>query len=251
MSKKIQIVNVTKKKNKFIVSTNEKEYTFCEDTIIKYYIFKGKEFTEEEFDEALKAEKENSYLNQALNFISFQTRSIREIVDYLKSKDATKEQSEYVITKLIELGYLDDEVFSKNMLDSIMLKKKGPMVLLEKLKAKGVDEGIIKNALSLYTIDLEEEILNDIIKSLVKKNNDQPKQKQKQIIYTKLLRDGFTSSLVSRLVDKIEFVDESEETLIKNIEKLKRKYPLKEDKNKIVASLLSKGYEYRKIQEKL
>lgn len=251
MSKKIQIVNVTKKKNKFIVSTNEKEYTFCEDTIIKYYIFKDKQFTEEEFEEALKAEKENSYLNQALNFISFKTRSIKEIVDYLKSKDASREQSEYVITKLIELGYLDDEIFSKNMLDSIMLNKKGPMVLLEKLKSKGVDEEIIKNTLSLYTIDLEEEILDDLIKSLVKKNNDQPKQKQKQIIYNKLLRDGFTSSLVYRLVDKIEFVDESEATLIKDIEKLKRKYPLKEDRNKIVVSLLSKGYEYRKIQEKI
>ena len=68
-------------------SEYEKEYVLLEDTIIKYMVFKDKEFTCEEFDEILVSEANFNALNSALNFISYQLRSEKEVINHLKKKE--------------------------------------------------------------------------------------------------------------------------------------------------------------------
>ena len=62
-----------------------------EDTIIKYMVFKDKEFTCEEFDEILVSEANFNALNSALNFISYQLRSEKEVINHLKKKEIKSE----------------------------------------------------------------------------------------------------------------------------------------------------------------
>ena len=68
----IEILKVTKDKKKFIVLTNNGEYKFDEETIIKHLILKGKTFSDDEFEEILKTEEISKLFNKALNYISYQ-----------------------------------------------------------------------------------------------------------------------------------------------------------------------------------
>ena len=250
MLKKIEIISLKKNKNKFTVMTSEGEYSFCEDTILKYYLFKGKSFSEEEFQEILENEQENELFTKTLNFISYQMRSSKEIDEYLKKYQATEIQREKIVFRLTNLGYLNDEAYARNMLDSVCLKKKGPLYLKQKLKEKGIDEAIISDALRNYSKDSQQKLIVEIVSREGQKKTHLPPKKQKQNLYEKLLRDGFESDLIGQVLSQATFVDESEATLAKEISRLRVKYRNADKKSvtmKIVANLIGKGYEYSNI----
>lgn len=257
MLKKIEILSLSKNsknKNKFKVTTSEGEYSFCEDTILKHYIFKGKEFSEEEFQTILESEQNNLLFNKALNFLSYQIRSSKEIEEYLKKHQATQMQQEQILSRLINLGYINDEAYATNMFDSICLKKKGPLYLEQKLKEKKIAEVIITKALQEYSEDLEQETALEIAKNQLQKKTHLPEKKQKQNIYEKLLRDGFHTNVISSVLSRVTFTDDSEETLEKEISRLQSKYQDLDEKvmnMKIITNLMTKGYEYSSIVRKL
>ena len=254
MLKKIEIISLAKNKNKFKVITSEGEYSFCEDTILNYYILKGKIFSEEEFTKILDSEQDNNLFNKTLNFISYQIRSSKEIGEYLKKHQATAAQCELIINRLTSLGYLNDDAYALNMLDSICLKKKGPLFLVQKLKEKGIAETIITKVLQSYPIDVQQELALEIAKNQLQKKNYLPAKKQKQNLYEKLLRDGFGGDVISMVLSQVEFIDDSEETLVKEITRLQIKYRNIDEKivdMKIVANLMGKGYEYSSIIKKI
>ena len=81
-----------------------------------------------------------------------------------------------------------------------------------------------------------------------------PITKQKTKVYSKLISSGFTSEVATSVISKCEFVDESDEELEKDLRKYLRKYfdselSLKEKKNKIITSLMNKGYNYKNINK--
>ena len=57
MSQKIKVLSVKKKRKKYKVETNLDSHTLEEDIIIKYNIFKDKEFEEKEFKKILEENK--------------------------------------------------------------------------------------------------------------------------------------------------------------------------------------------------
>lgn len=250
MQKKIEILSLAKNRKKFKVTTSEGEYTFCEDTILKHYVFKGKIFNEEEFAEILNSELDNTLFNKALNYLSYQIRSTKEVSQYLQKHQATISQSESIMARLADLGYLNDFSFAVNMQDSVCLRKKGPQVLKLKLKEKGISEDIIVKVLDSYSREMQEEIVAGIIANLVKRNNHLPARKQKQNLYDKLQRDGFNRDVINEQLSQVEFTDDSDQTLSKEIVRLQIKYRDNDPKvidMKIIANLMNKGYEYSDI----
>ena len=63
---------------------------------------------------------------------------------------------------------------------------------------------------------------------------------------------GFDSSLSQLVLSRLEYEDDSSETLKKDFEKLKAKYGFNKDyetEQKIKASLIRKGYNYKDIEK--
>lgn len=250
----VEILKVTKDKKKFIVLTNNGEYKFDEETIINHLVLKGKTFTDDEFEEIIKSEEKNQLFNKTLNFISYQMRSEYEIFSYLKEKDASYEQIDNIIEKLKSFGYINDNELANSLLDSLIRSKKGPKVLANKLQEKKIDEKIIQDTISKYSYDIEFDVASCLVESLKNKKSDYPINKQKQHLYEKLIRDGFSSEIVNTMINNVEFIDNSNETLEKEIEKLEYKYrdlDLKTKKTKMINSLLTKGYDYSNIIKKI
>lgn len=244
----------TKKNKKILVETSIGEYKLSEDTIIKFLVLKGKTFTLDEFNKIIDSEKTNDLFNKVLNYISYQMRSEYEIEKYLLDKDASSEEIVAIIEKLKEFGYLNDEELANYVFDLVVRNQKGPKVLENKLQEKRINSLIIKEYLEKYTYSLEYEVISSSLEKIKNRKSDEPIKKQKQSIYNKLLRDGFSSNVINNIISELKLIDNSSENLEKEIEKLLYKYrslEKKEQKQKMIRSLINKGYEYSEIIKKL
>ncbi len=250
----IEIIHLEKlkQKGKYKIKTNLEEYILDEDTIVKHRILKGSIFNEKEFEEILKDVEINSLFLKAITYLTYGPRSIFEMKEYLKKEVQKEEELEKVIQKLLDLGYLNDEQLAFNIFEHYKENKKGPKWIEQKLLQKKIQNKWIQHAKETY---LEEEELQNMEYLFHKTNHqEKPVLKQKQMLTQKLLRDGYTPSLVHHFVDQCTFEDHSQKQLQKDFEKIKQKIEQKsltqeEKKKKIMTSLMTKGYSYKDILE--
>ena len=258
--KEIKILGLEKKQRskKYKLITSEDEYVISEDMIIKYQLFKEKTFTEKEFKLVIEDILEDEYFNKVINLLSISLKSEYEIIQYIhtneiKNKTFLKEkQVKNIIEKLKQFNYIDDNKLAINLIDYYIRNNKGPLYIKQKLKEKKIDESIINSSLLGYTSDIEEEIIVKIIKK--ENNKNLPVKKFKLNLSNKLLRNGFSSSLVYKLVDKLEVEDNSslliEKDYLKALNKVSKKDKTESEKKQLIINyLLSKGYEYRLIKD--
>lgn len=257
---KILSIEKNKKSKKYKVITDDLDYTVSEDMIIKHQLFKDEVFTKKEFSKVIEDFLEDEYFNKVINLLSMSYKSEYEIIKYIhtnetKNKQYLKEdQIQNIIKKLKQLNYLNDEKLCEYTIDYYIRNNKGPLFIKQKLKEKKVDEKLINEKLLCYDPSLEKEI---IVKLIEKENNKNlPVKKFKMNLINKLVRNGFDSSIVYNLVDKVTFEDNSESLIEKDYNKI---YNRIKDKNKtdsekkqlIINGLLSKGYDYSLIKKYL
>lgn len=255
MSKLIKIESVSKAKRKdyYKVETSIGPFLVSEGMIVKYQILKDNEFSEDEFNDVMSEVTKEKYFSAALNYISYQMRSEKEIRDYLIKREVSLEMIELIINRLKEFNYINDEELSKIILREMKSKGKGPIALKNKYLLKGIEKDIYNKYLEEYSSEIEFEIALEKGNSLVSKYSNLPVNKQKQKVYQKLIRDGFNQNISSKVISMLEYTDESDEKLKNELRKLLLKFNLinYEEKKKIISKLLTKGYEYRKIKEYL
>lgn len=257
----IVIESVSKRKNskKYDVITNDESYIMSEDTIIKFQVFKGKEFSESEFKKIIYDVKLSEYFNKVLNYLSYSLRSEYEINMYINKIDSEKalkiKDKNMIINRLKDLNYIDDLTYSKQMLDYYK-DNKGRNFIKNFLKEKRIDNSIIEEVISLYSDSDEIEVGIKISNKYLQTIRKYPFRKQRQMLMNKLIRSGFSHSNIYKISENSIFEDDSKITLEKDIIKLIRKLEKKdisdyEKKKYIVSSLMSKGYEFRDINEAL
>ncbi|MGD9886696.1 MAG: RecX family transcriptional regulator [Bacilli bacterium] len=254
MSNDVKILNITKKKKKFMIETSQKNTLLHEDTILHFYIFKDKVFNDDEWKSVIDYEDIVSLFEKTLKYLSFQARSTSEIRSFLKAKSLNETHQEQVLLKIQDLGYLNDEKYAYEMLDYEMRHQKGPLVVIQKLKQKHLSEELIQQILMKYDEEQERKIIDELVEKLSQKNQEESLLKQKDIIIQKLLRDGFKQSLILESLSRVAFVDESLTKLPSEIEKLQRRYidlPKKESDQKILRHLLAKGFSFSQINDLL
>ena len=237
-----------KKKGMYVISLLSEDIKVTEDILVKYSLVKGKEIDSTLISEIKKEETKEELFLKALNYISYQSRSVKEVRDYLIKHEATSANTNSIIKELTSLGYLNDKQMSSYILDSMVNNLKGPKKYEEKLFTKGIKDYVIYDSL------IEDEVLDKAILKHKDSYTKYPKKKQIEKLANKLISDGFSSSKVFSKVSKLEYSDNAIETIDKDIEKLKKKYSKYsgfELKRKIVSSLLQRGYEYTLISKKL
>ena len=115
--KVIKILGIEKKpkSKKYIIITEDLNYTVSEDMVIKHQLFKEKSFTEDEFKQVIEDILEDEYFNKVINLLSMSHKSEYEIINYIhtneaKNKQYLKEvQVQNIIKKLKQLDYLNDD----------------------------------------------------------------------------------------------------------------------------------------------
>lgn len=232
----IEIIEIKKKKNKYVVILKDEEIEVSEDVLIKMMLLKKRDITTEEYKELLRLKKYYDTLELGIKFLH-KPRTIYETKKYLLDLKCYDKE---IISKLIDMGLLNDRLYTDMYVDyQSRINLKGPKLIKKELEIKGVH------------LDFEypnyDENRDKLIDRYLKNNKDKP---------TKMLNYGLNNYLIIKGYDKIdEYYYNDDKSLIKNdIEKLLIKNK-KLDKNKLriklYSSLLSKGYDSSLINDYL
>ena len=90
-------------------------------------------------------------LNKALNYLSYQARTIQEMQNYLKKKEFTKDIVEKTIDILLDQNYLNDKEFAKLFIETrIKTKAKSKFAFEYELRQKGIKPSDIEDLLKVY-----------------------------------------------------------------------------------------------------
>ncbi len=99
----------------------------------------GAEASADELAEARVAGERPLAMSRALNVLGYRARSARELRERLKRAGYAGETVDEVISRLEELGYLDDEGFARELARS-EARKYGPRRIYGDLRRAGIDE---------------------------------------------------------------------------------------------------------------
>lgn len=164
------------------------KYSFSLDEVqlAALTIKKGDELDEQQLDQ-LKSESSfgKNYI-RALDLVSRRPRSQREIRDYAFRKQWTKANTDRVIERLLERGYLNDAKFAEIFVRSrANLRNYSTRRMKLELQKKGISSDIIDQVLS-ESDDFDE---NVALENLIAKKQNRYDDEQKLIAY--LARQGF------------------------------------------------------------
>jgi regulatory protein len=144
--------------------------------------------------------------DRAIRLLTFKWRSIAELRERLLEKNWTNEEIvDYVIARLEEYGYLNDEQFAKDFAASkIRQKPQGKRVLQQKLMLKKVPKETVDVALEkVFEETPEAELVEQAIKKRLRLKGKPETREDTKKFYDFLLRQGFSYDLVSSKMREI------------------------------------------------
>jgi len=146
------------------------------------------------------------FYNKALEFLSYRTRSEKEVRDKLKTKQAEPGIIEKVISKLKEKRFINDEEFARQWIENRNRFKPRSLRLIKlELRQKGIEEEIVEKVIQDLDFNSESEL--EQAKKLVEKRIDKVRDLPKQEIYQKLGRflasKGFNWDTVKKAIDEV------------------------------------------------
>lgn len=164
----MKITKLEKKKRLYLLELdNDQKLYITEDTIVKYFLSKDKEISEEELKEIQEFAQYSYGKNLALYHLSFKARTTKEVRDYLTKYEIESDIIDKVVQHLKEDKWLDDRQYARNLIEANLLSgDKGPALLQQKIQQKGISKSILQEILADY--DFSEVIDRTAIK-LVKK----------------------------------------------------------------------------------
>lgn len=237
---------------------NQQQLQVSEDVLVKFRMLKGKELTTEEIEQIKQASMYDYGLQQALNYLSYQLRTEKEIRQYLVQKEIASEDISKIIQYLKTQKLLDDFAYAQSYLrTSLRLSDKGPLVIRQKLGEKGIDEKIILQVLIEYTPELQLAIVKKSMTKMLQRSSQKSHYQQLQKIKLAFVQKGFSYGLIETAMQELAptFDEEEEfERLVKEADKFKRRIKAKnayEYQQKLKQKLYQKGYQLDLIQQYL
>ena len=230
-------------KSKYKVFFNNTDITLYEDVILKYDLLIKNEV---DIDLLEKIIDENKYYDayySAINYIEIKMRNKKEIIKYLKKKSFDENIIDDVISKLEKLNLLNNKNYITAFInDKVNLSLDGPYKIKKSLLSLEFDESEIDE----YLNTSENDIWKDKIKKIINKKKNLVKTKSYYMYITKMKNDlynlGYDKELIEEELSKIEY---DSDAIIIDYQKALKKF--KDNKDKIINSLLRKGYTYEEI----
>ena len=142
-------------------------------------------------------------LIKAANFCAYQERTHKEVRNKLYELEVFGDESEAIITWLIENNYLNEERFARLFAGSKFRQKKwGRIKIRQELKMRGVSDYCLKAGMS--EIDGDDYMIT--LQEIIEKKSKDIKDSNKLIIKQKLVKfalsRGFENDLVFDVVGK-------------------------------------------------
>lgn len=169
------------------------------DTCVKYGLTEDMDIKEEFLKEILFESDKSIALNKTAKYISSALKSKEQVTKYLQGKGYFNEVIDFVIDKLEEYNYINDEEFVTAYINTYS-HKYGKYKLKANLLQKGINSQLIDNYMKLF--DFNDEVIYNLAKKYVKNKTLDYNTSQKLIRF--LLSRGFSFDEISPVIEKLK-----------------------------------------------
>ena len=243
---KIKKIKILKSKVNVTFDNGEK-LELDKEIYTNFYLYEGKEVSKKEYSEIKEYNNVAALLQYALRVRSKAIYSEYQIREKLYKKEATKSEVDKVIKSMKQYDLIDDDAFVKDYVEYYNSLNYGKNKILNKLSEKGIFEAKLSKI--KFPITIERNKAKNVYLRLLKKYEKYNFTQKKQHVYSAYINLGFDSEVASEMVSLIKEEKNSKAELTKlekDYEKvylrLSRKYQKKELRQKVMQSLLGKGY---------
>ena len=140
----------------------------------------------------------------ALRFLKIRPRSIEELKEKLGKKAFAKDEIDSVVNDLIASGLLDDRAFTKSWINYRLARPFGFRRIIQELKAKGIDQEIIDQALSGIDESYSpQKVVLELAQRRWQRLPDIDPEKKKKRVLDFLLRRGFEIDTAMKVLKKL------------------------------------------------
>lgn len=250
---KITKIQAQKRKSRYNIYLDGK-YAFpvAETTLIEFRLMNGTEITDDQIKKIKDRENVNKAYGDAVNYLSYQLRTQKEIKDYLYKKEYHRDAVDDVIQRLEKLHYLDDAAYATSFINTqLRTTANGPKIIEQKLLKKGVPDNIVQDKLFEINQDV---LLENAIEFAKKQIRKQKRASFKQML-TKirqgLYQKGFNKEIIEAAIKELDLEPDEDEELDKLkvlVEKVRHRYDKPE---KLIHYLMTKGYHFDEIKRVL
>lgn len=247
---KITMIETQKRKGRYNVYLDG-QYAFPVDegVLVKHVLHKGMEISPT-FQKQLEQEDNFSKaFSRALNYMSHSLRSEKEVTDDLVKHEFSLSIAEDVIAKLKDMQYIDDLVYAESYVRTAAnVNGKGPYVIQQELKKRGIHENLILTALEQYPN--EQRIENGVAaaKKVLKRSQKKSSRETEIKVRQNLMQKGFDKDEIAEIFEHVDMEKDEEEeyaALKKYGEKAWRRQAKLSGRDKIQkvkANLYQKGF---------
>lgn len=169
--------------------------------ILDQNIHVGMDLNENDVERINKELNKNKFYDMALKYINLRLRSEGEIRDYLKRKKASPSQIQDIVSRLVELGLINDQYYTQAFIhDKLLFKPASKRKLTNELRKKKISEEVIKTSLENGQINDQESL-----KKTIEMKMGQKKYQDKLKLMRYLVGLGYNYSDVKEALDGLSF----------------------------------------------
>jgi len=230
------------------------EYAFPvgESTLIDFRLTKDMELTDAQVTLIKNKENTNKAYGDAVNYLSYELRTEKEIKDYLYKKEYTTPTIMDVMDKLRQLNYLDDSAYAQSFINTqLRISANGPKIIEQKMYKKGVPDDIIKQKMSEVDQDILLENATEFAQKQARKTSRASFKNQLIKLRQNLYSKGFSIEITNQAIESLNLEkdeDEEQVNLRKMIDKVSHRYA---NHSKLITYLMGKGFSYDAIKRAL
>lgn len=201
-------ISLQKNQKRFNIFLDGKySFSLSEESLADSHLAVGQEFDEKKVKELISKSEFQKILDKAMRYISLRPRSISEMRQYLGFKLKGKEESGFLIEKVIDrlVGnkFLDDEVFARWWIDQrATFRPRGKMAIKSELRHKGIDDDLVRKL-----VESEVDEISLAGKTVLKKLNTMKRLtgfEKKRKIASMLSRRGFSWQIIKEAMKGIK-----------------------------------------------
>lgn len=194
----VELKQKGKSENYIIKFDNNFTYILTLETIVKNNLNLNSEVDDDKFTELIFQDQKITGFEKAINLLTKTFKTEKQIRKYLKEKYYCDDAINYIIEKLKEYRYLNDEEYAKSFI-STYKQTKGKLWIKQQLFSKGISEKTINNL--LINLESSEEDIEKLIQKFLK--GKELNQNTKEKLFRHLLSKGFSYDEIKAPINKI------------------------------------------------
>lgn len=176
-----------------------------EDVVADLGLHVGQQLAEEELQKIVHAELVSKAKQKALNLLGYRSRSRAEIAKRLSRAGYAEEVVEEVLSRLEDLGLIDDARFSASWVNSrVAGKGLGKARIRWELRQKGVADEVAEEALSAVDADAEYRLAADAARRRWGKDKDTDERAKRRRVASFLRRRGFEWQVIREVLSSLD-----------------------------------------------